>query len=212
MTPTFDVRWPIRHDGWIPLQHHYQLLAAVSRIVPDVHRTGQIGIHAIRGIQDGPGRLSLTERSAVVVRTPLAFIPKLMPLSGKKLNLAGCPVRLSVPSLHVVTASEAVFCPTVTIKGFMEPEPFREAVFRQLDTMEVRRSISLEIGSRRIIRVKNTTIVGFGLQLGGLDADESLRIQAIGLGGRRHLGCGIFLPVNRSIMRQNRSFDDSAIQ
>jgi len=29
----------------------------------------------------------------------------------------------------------------------------------------------------------------------GLDADESLKLQEHGIGGRRRFGCGIFVPV-----------------
>jgi CRISPR-associated protein Cas6 len=36
--------------------------------------------------------------------------------------------------------------------------------------------------------------VGFALTVQGLSPDSSLRLQTLGLGGRRHMGCGLFLP------------------
>jgi len=32
------------------------------------------------------------------------------------------------------------------------------------------------------------------LHVNGLTAEESIKLQEIGLGGRRHMGCGIFVP------------------
>ena len=47
---------------------------------------------------------------------------------------------------------------------------------------------------RRIVRVKSQTHVGFPLIVTGLSADESLALQSQGLGGRRKMGCGLFVP------------------
>lgn len=37
-------------------------------------------------------------------------------------------------------------------------------------------------------------VVGYELVIEGLTADESVAIQTTGLGGRRHMGCGVFVP------------------
>ena len=48
---------------------------------------------------------------------------------------------------------------------------------------------------RRVLHIKGERHVGFGMLIEGLTADESLRLQQNGLGGRRKMGCGLFLPV-----------------
>ena len=50
------------------------------------------------------------------------------------------------------------------------------------------------------MRVKGQVIVGFAVQVKGLSAADSLKLQADGLGGRRRLGCGFFLPVRAGVM------------
>jgi CRISPR-associated protein Cas6 len=45
-----------------------------------------------------------------------------------------------------------------------------------------------------VVRVTNRRIVGFALRVTALNVDESLRLQAQGLGGRRRMGCGVFVP------------------
>ena len=47
---------------------------------------------------------------------------------------------------------------------------------------------------RRALRIKDQTHVGYSLLVEGLSAEESIRLQEQGLGGRRKLGCGLFLP------------------
>lgn len=194
MTHSFDLRWKIHSCNWIPLQHRYFLLAALSRVVPEFHAGRRVGVHPIQGIRIGSGRLKLTDCSAVTVRAPLDWLPKLMPLSGRKLDLGGSSIRLSVPEIVALSPSPRLYSVVVTIKGFLEPEPFSGALIRQLDTMGIRRSVSLEIGRRRVIQVKERTIVGFHVRMQGLTEEESHRLQVEGLGGRRHLGCGLFLP------------------
>ena len=49
-----------------------------------------------------------------------------------------------------------------------------------------------------MLRVKNITIAGHALALFGLSAQASLAVQRHGLGGRRHMGAGVFVPPGRS--------------
>ena len=50
---------------------------------------------------------------------------------------------------------------------------------------------------RRVIRIKGETHVGYAMLVEGLTAEESIVLQERGLGGRRLMGCGLFLPLKR---------------
>jgi CRISPR-associated protein Cas6 len=52
----------------------------------------------------------------------------------------------------------------------------------------------VSVGKRRTIRIHGKEVVGYELIIEGLTADESIAIQTAGLGGRRHMGCGVFVP------------------
>jgi CRISPR-associated protein Cas6 len=52
-------------------------------------------------------------------------------------------------------------------------------------------------GKRRTLRIKDKEVVGYEVKLEGLTVAESLNIQEQGLGGRRHMGCGVFVPMDR---------------
>ncbi len=46
---------------------------------------------------------------------------------------------------------------------------------------------------RRVVRICDHSVVGYSLQVASLDARSSIHLQSIGLGGKRHHGCGIFV-------------------
>jgi CRISPR-associated protein Cas6 len=96
------------------------------------------------------------------------------------------------------------------IKGFLEADSFRAAAQRQLTELGIggRATLLLRRGSgaleggrgggeplvRRTLRVRDKQIVGYALAVTDLDANDSLRLQEVGIGGRRRFGCGVFLP------------------
>ena len=51
------------------------------------------------------------------------------------------------------------------------------------------------VPQRRTMRVHDVEIVGYELIAEGLTAEESITLQIEGLGGKRHMGCGVFVPV-----------------
>ena len=50
------------------------------------------------------------------------------------------------------------------------------------------------IGKRRTLRIKDKEVIGYEILIEGLMAEDSLDIQEQGIGGRRHMGCGLFVP------------------
>lgn len=50
---------------------------------------------------------------------------------------------------------------------------------------------------RRVVRVKEKAIVGYAVVVTGLSAEDSVRPQELGLGGRTRLRCGFLLPARQ---------------
>jgi CRISPR-associated protein Cas6 len=42
--------------------------------------------------------------------------------------------------------------------------------------------------------VRQYVVVGFGVEVTGLSDEDSIKLQICGLGGKRKMGCGIFVP------------------
>ena len=174
----------------VPVDHGYALYSAISRLVPEIHEAKNVGVHPVRGTYSGNGELMLRDSSRLVVRLESEQIGQFLKLAGQKLEIDSYGFRVGVPEVRLLLPRAALYSRLVTIKGFMEPDAFLEAAKRQLEKIGVQ--AELAVGERRTLRVKDKQVVGFELAATGLSTEDSLRLQETGIGGRRHMGCGIF--------------------
>lgn len=204
-----DLLFPVQGPS-LPREHGYALYGAISRIVPSVHAARDVGIFPIRGTAGGNGTLLLTERSTLRLRVPATRLPALLPLAGKRLELDGHAIRLSVPRVAALVPAPVLSSSLVLIKlahaagkNSVTPELFLAAAARKLGEMQISAEPGLQTirtgpragePRRRVIRVKDQTHAGYAMIVQGLTAEESIRLQEQGLGGRRLMGCGLFLP------------------
>ncbi|MGE3596055.1 MAG: type I-MYXAN CRISPR-associated protein Cas6/Cmx6 [Dehalococcoidia bacterium] len=198
----------------VAADHGYLLYAAIARVAPAVHGDGAIGIHPLQGRLTGGRRLALGRGSRLVVRVSAERIPELLPLVGQRLDVGGSVLTVGAPSVWALRPVAAVWSRLVVIKGFMEPGGFLDAAQRQLTTLGVEGRATLMARTtartvegrsatgagdpiRRTLRIHEKEVVGFALGVEQLTAEESIRVQAAGLGGRRRFGCGVFIPAVR---------------
>lgn len=179
----------------LPVDHGYALYSAINRVVPALHDARDIGVQPIRGRYVGEGNLHLTPSSRLVVRLPDDRIRPFLKLAGKTLDVDGHRLRVGVPETRALRPAATLYARLVTIKGFMQPEVLLEAARRQLQAMDV--TTDLRVGERRTLRVKDKQVVGFEVTALGLEAEDSIRLQEVGIGGRRRMGCGIFVGAQR---------------
>ncbi|AKT41109.1 uncharacterized protein CMC5_052700 [Chondromyces crocatus] len=175
-----------------PLDHGYALFSALCRLLGDLHGAEWLAVHPLPGTPRPDGLLAVDGRRGLRLRVDPAQIPRVLPLAGKWLDIGGHAARVGVSSVFPLASASTLRARLVTIKGFLEPEPFLEALQRQLDAMGVAGRPTA--GRRRVLDVANDKVVGFGVELHGLTEDGALRVQALGLGGRRRMGCGVFVP------------------
>lgn len=201
----------------IPVDHGYFLYSALSRRLPLLHKEGtraanQAGIHPIEGRLLGNRRLGLTSSSRVTIRIDSDRIGDLLPLVGETLTVGGAAVALGPPEVRPLRPVARLYSRLVVVKGFTEPEAFLEAVRRQLSAAGIEAEAGIPLRQsefsregqpgredlspiRRTLQIRDKDIVGYALTVGQLDAESSLRLQELGVGGRRHFGCGVFVPV-----------------
>jgi len=207
---TVDLSFKLTGEA-IPVDHGYSLYSAISRHVLGIHGDERIGIHPINGNLIGDRKLALSQNSRLVLRLPVDRLTDVLPLAGMTLDLGDGKIIVGVPNTQALVPAASLKSRLVTVKGFMEPEPFLEAVQRQLDELEIRGQASLvstgdavktnehrDGGTkspwlRRTLRIRDKEIVGFAVRVEELRAEESIRLQEHGIGGRRRFGCGIFV-------------------
>lgn len=187
-----DLWFPVLGET-APADHAYPLFSAISHRVQALHEDDTWGLHTLVGQRVGPGLLQLPRRPRLGLRLPADRIPLALGLAGAALDVGGHTLRLGTPRVCALEPSGTLVARTVTIKGYTEPEPTLARVRVELDRLGV--VGRAEIGPRRVVRVHERAIVGFGVKVHELSAEHSVLLQSVGVGGRRKLGCGLFRSV-----------------
>ncbi len=208
MSLIVELEFPLLGTAPIPADHGYLLYAAVSRLLPEVHRPNAIALCPIPGRQLGNRQLVLTRVSRLRLRAPQEQVPLLVHLAGKELQLGQARLTVGTPRVRALQPAEALRSRLVVIKVKEAPrasdltaELFAQAARRQLDQLGISPQARLHVGKRRTLRLKHREVVGYELAVCGLTDEESLALQQHGLGGRRHMGCGVFVPLRNGAAR-----------
>ncbi len=205
-----DLAFPVR-GRLIPTDHAYQLYGALSRAIPEVHGADWIGIHGIAGKRLETGELAIDARGVLRVRVPAERLPTLLALTGTTIEIGGHPVEIGAPTVHALTPVATLDSRLVVIRltGGV-PKPFDRNVFESRFVTESQRQLvkheirgDLELSGRDSMRVGGQRVIGYAVRVHGLSPDHSLKLQTVGLGGKRTMGCGLFRPARiRETARQ----------
>ena len=195
------VQFPVKGDKF-PADHGYLLYSAISREKKNLHETDWLSIEMISGMPFDRGLIILPTRGATLnLRIPADKFGEVIPLAGKRLEIDGYKIRLGIPTAQPLMPSSKLYSRIVTIRGFMEVPEFLEAAKRQLTELNINATLELPDENmsrhRRIITIKDKKIVGFSLVAKCSSDEDSLKLQAYGIGGRRTMGAGIFNPIHK---------------
>jgi CRISPR-associated protein Cas6 len=202
VTPVLDLCFPIIQGDVLEVDHGHALFLALSAACADLKRVPGLGVHAVRGILgERKGDLLLLDGSEVRLRIPAGSAPLLQRLAGTSLNVGGRGIRLGEPRLQLLTPASDLWARTVTIHF---QNPVRSAAQAQL---ERRFAQEFPWGCFRILRARNIRIegrqlLGFETAVRNLSPQASLLLQGQGFGGRRALGCGLFVPIPAAARRK----------
>ncbi|ABF90866.1 CRISPR-associated protein, Cas6-related [Myxococcus xanthus DK 1622] len=187
---SLDLLYPVR-GGPVPLDHGYALFSALCTRVPALHERLDLGVFTLRG-ERAVGDLLHLGRGTLRLRCSPEVVPLLLSLPLTPLNVAGREVVLGAPVLRALEPASSLFARIVTFKHALDAASFLRGVSRSLEALAC--DARPVLGRRRLVRIAGKRVVGYALELHGVSGEDSLRVQAQGLGGRRHMGCGLFLP------------------
>jgi CRISPR-associated endonuclease/helicase Cas3 len=181
------------------LDYAYSLFKGVSSVLPFLHNDSiaRTGLHPILGHVQGR-KIKLTPASCLGLRLDLEEVEKAAQLVGHSLLLGESEVKVLSYRVKNLIPSNTLYSRLVIIKGFMEPATFMVAAKRQLAQHNIQSDpilLKTPTGEyvRRTIEIHGKKIVGFAMGFTKLTDKDSLNIQSIGIGGRRHFGCGVFV-------------------
>jgi len=202
-TMQIEVAFPVLGE-LIPTDHAYMLYSALTRSVRTFHdETAHVRFSPINGDRGEKGTIRIISCSRLRVRLPPEQIAVILPLAGRTLKLGEHSVTLRPPTVIPIVPVSMLVAKIVTFKNSKMPERFLAVARQKLDEMDVAGEPGIPLiqqgkragePRRQILRVKGRHIVGYPLQIAGLTVEESLRLQEEGLGGRRRIGCGFFMP------------------
>jgi len=196
-----DISFKVRGIG-IPREHEYPMFSAISdRLGSEVtHGDSPLQFSRICSLVPSNDIMMLTKNSRLWVRTPICMLGACLRLSGKFLKIGRSRVHLTpdYSSIRGIVPSDILFSHRVIIKhrnlsdaSQINPQMHEDAVQRQLDGLDVQGAISVQ-NRRTTVRIKGRVIVGYPVLLRGLSDQGSMIVQSRGIGGHRHIGCGIF--------------------
>jgi CRISPR-associated protein Cas6 len=190
---TLDVAFTLQGND-LPVDHGYALYAALSRLPESglwLHETDTVAVHPIRGHYASDGVLKLTPGSRLRLRLPAADLPHVLPLAGKGIEVNGKRLRIGIPQTALLQPAAALYAHVVTTRNGQDEPRFDAEIRHQLETLGIQGKPTR--GKRRVFRVRDKIVVGHSLLVSELTAEESIRLQEAGLGGRRKMGCGVFV-------------------
>ncbi|MDE0219875.1 MAG: type I-MYXAN CRISPR-associated protein Cas6/Cmx6 [Spirochaetaceae bacterium] len=215
MTRTLDVLFRVI-GAEVPADHGYALFGAISRILERegdgwMHGNTSVGLHTIRGSPGVPGRYLLGERARFGLRLPAELVPRVLMLAGKSIELDGCRLRIGVPQTRALLPATTLHCRIATTRNGHAPARFDAEIARQAAALDLHGRIlrvplrapdgAARDPSRRVVRIRDKRVIGYALLATELTAHESIRLQEHGLGGRRRMGCGVFVPFRPRLWR-----------
>lgn len=202
-----------------PSDNGFPLYSAVCKKSSELHAIKSIAIHTLRGMRTRRGIIRLIPNEFLRVRLPAEYIPQVYKLAGAKLDVGGHQIRCGVPTVHMLKPASRLRARLVVIKskfGLNDHSTFLEAANRQLRQLDIAGNAQVERDgntaeeahyARRVLSIHNVVIPGYGLIVDDLSESDSIKLQSVGLGGRRHMGAGIFVPVGDDT--DGRTFDES---
>lgn len=174
---------PVDHRGAL----RDALVACLPWFVDDVYA----GIHPLKATTIDGAMLRLSRRTRLTLRTRASSVVALLALRKRELDIGGHPLLLGDARIRALGPSATISAAFVaTMAG--DDLAHERAVERLLDQIAIPRRFIC--GRLSKLRCGEDELAGASVVLHGLRPVDSLRVQQIGLGPHRALGCGLFVP------------------
>jgi len=215
--PVIDLAFPIKGE-FISIDHGYGLFSALCRVVPSLHGDTKVGVHPIRGEFRKPGVLGLITASRLRLRLASEELAPYIPLCGANLEVDGYPLQIQNPVVETLQPVGSLASRLVTFRGSLTPDQAEAQARKALLDLEIAATPMLVPSPhpkhpgepiRRVLQISGKRVVGYAMRVVGLTEDEALKLQEIGLGGRRRMGCGVFVPYHERRTTRPREVPES---
>ncbi len=186
----------------LPVDHAYALSQAIARALPWFAEEENAGLHTIHVAESGNGwmrpdqadaLLHLSRRTRLTLRLPKHRVDDAGRLTGQTLDVAGHSLQVEKSAIKPLSPITTVFSRYLVTHDAADEGVFLRDAMVQLDRMGIR-PMKVLCGMERQITTPERVIHTRSLMLADLTVEEAVRLQQLGLGADRKLGCGLFIP------------------
>ncbi|MCY3769600.1 MAG: type I-MYXAN CRISPR-associated protein Cas6/Cmx6 [Gammaproteobacteria bacterium] len=187
----------------LPLDHASVLSEAILEQLPWLTDEPGAGIHLIHYPQSGSGWTRqedspeeiffVSGRARLKLRLPITRLPDASQLSGRTLDLGGHRLTVGRSSAFPLRRSATLFARRVVFDPDETEDIFVDRIAEVLGRAGITARKILCGQGKRLHRDTGPLSVRSVL-LADLGAEESIRLQEMGLGPGRLYGCGLFIP------------------
>ena len=185
-----DVVFPVS-GSTLARDHAQALQDALGSQWPWLQSEAQAGIHGIKLVAGTQPQAMLSNRTKLLLRVPTHRAAELLATSGIELMVGGQLIALGAPHTRDLQPHATLYAYRVAA-GNADEAAFMAEVTRELSDMGI--GGERVCGKRQQLLVAGGVLTTFSLMLHALAPEQSLRVQYLGIGPHRLLGCGIFIP------------------
>lgn len=223
-----EIRFPVL-GARLKIDHGYQLYAAIKKHIcdnyPELLVNGNIPIDTtiatIKGTNLFNGYLQIKSFSRLRIRCDIKYAYQLInALDNQLLGLAGGSIFVESGYVQKLNPCESLQARLVVIKypseveityhsGLLEKKQnqFIESCYKQLNKHQIQGQVTIVKREEKPIIASITvekppckqSYLGYGVCISGLTDQDSLKLQIVGIGGKRHFGCGWFDPIRQPV-------------
>ncbi len=187
----------------IPIDNAYALSAAITEILPWFSSEPDVGLHIMYGgasingwqrpdMDEKDETILLSKRSKLRLRLPKHRIEDAEQLCGKVLDLAGHRMEVGKFKSMLLVNTDTLLSRHIVSAVEEDEEAFTERMFRELQEMG--------LGLTKILSGRDHALAGpdgpintKSLLVSGMTVQDSVALQAKGIGPGRSMGFGLFI-------------------
>lgn len=184
----------------IPMEHAHALSEALQQALPWLADEEAAGIHEVYGAESGNGWerpdtevLYLSRRQKLTLRLPKHRLDEAKALTGETLDVGGFALKVGDFTTRKLSDLPTLFARHVLGEDGQTEDEFLAQAVMQLQAMGINVK-KMMCGKESIIQLPEGELYARSLMLADLELEESIKLQEVGLGPGRKLGCGLFLP------------------
>ena len=188
----------------LPIDHAWALSREIIKHLPWIEEHPIAGIHQIHVAESNNGWLRPDEsenallypshRTKMTLRLPTERIPEAEELSGVILDIDGHSIEIKKAKKKVFTNSGVLFSRYVLSDSKEDENTFLVRMAEEINKKTNHKVKKMICGKSHTINTPNKVLTTKHLMIADLDNDTSIKLQQLGLGEGKHLGCGLFLP------------------